>query len=33
MAETRCYEAIIKTTPKETNEALDENEEIIIEED
>lgn len=33
MAETRCYEAIIKTTPKETNEAVDKNEEIIIEED
>lgn len=34
MAETRCYEAIIKTTSKETpNEALNENEEIIIEED
>lgn len=32
-AETRCYEAIIKPTAKETNETSNENEETIIEED
>jgi len=31
-AEARCYEAIIKSIPKETNETLDEDEETIIEE-
>lgn len=33
MAETRCYEAIIKPTSRETNETLAEDEETIIEED
>ncbi|XP_011701517.1 PREDICTED: cell cycle checkpoint protein RAD17 isoform X2 [Wasmannia auropunctata] len=32
-AEARCYEAIIKSIPKETNETLNEDEETIIEED